>query len=54
MGEIAESMISGESCEGCGEFLDCEICEGTGIPAYCSAECARNRGASKEQICKHQ
>jgi hypothetical protein len=54
MGEIAESMLSGEMCEGCGEYLDCEECEEIGVPAYCSLECAKNRGRGKDAVCNHQ
>lgn len=32
MGEIAEMMLSGEMCQGCGEFLDEEL----GYPGYCA------------------
>lgn len=53
MGEIADDMISGRSCECCGEFLDCEECESMGIPMYCSESCAKDRGASIDQVCKH-
>lgn len=53
MGEIAESMLTGELCEGCGVALDCEDCMDVGIPAYCSRGCAKDRGASKEQVCNH-
>lgn len=42
MGEIAEMMLDGTLCEGCGDFIG----EGTGIPGYCSEECARDRGAT--------
>lgn len=41
MGEIADMMIGGDLCEGCGMALDGE---GYGIPRYCSNECARDRG----------
>lgn len=35
MGEIAEMMLDGTMCQGCGEFLhDGE--DGDGIPAYCA------------------
>lgn len=54
MGEIAEDMISGVCCEMCGEFLQCEECEDMGIPMYCSASCAKGRGASKYQVCNHK
>lgn len=47
MGEIADSMISGESCEMCGVFLEGEA---EGFPRYCSKECADDRGADASQI----
>lgn len=47
MGEIAESMISGESCEMCGVPLDSGD---MGIPMYCSKECARDRGVPEKDI----
>ncbi len=46
MGEIAESMISGEMCENCGEWIG----EDVGYPLYCSPECAKNRGADIDQV----
>ena len=52
MGEIADSMLSGEMCEGCGVYL-CEECADMGIPMYCSIGCAKDRGASKDQVCSH-
>ncbi len=39
-GEIAEMMLEGILCEGCGEYIG----EGEGFPGYCSEECARGRG----------
>lgn len=42
MGEIAEAMINGDFCEGCGMVLSGE---GMGFPRYCSKECADDRGA---------
>lgn len=53
MGEIAEAMLGGECCEMCGEYLDCDECAEMGIPAYCSIGCAKDRGASGDQVCKH-
>lgn len=53
MGDIADMMLTGIICEGCGEYLECNECEEIGIPAYCSKECAKDRGASKSQICNH-
>lgn len=41
MGEIADMMIGGDLCEGCGSALSGE---GYGIPRYCSNECASDRG----------
>lgn len=58
MGEIAESMISGEVCEMCGVPL-CEDCADMGIPMYCSEECAKDRGinmkdfGAEARICNH-
>lgn len=40
MGEIADMMLDGTLCEGCGAFIG----EGDGFPQYCSAECADMRG----------
>ncbi|MDE2096824.1 MAG: hypothetical protein KGL39_06215 [Patescibacteria group bacterium] len=47
MGEIAEMMLDGTLCEGCGEYID----DGgaSGFPRYCSPQCARNAGATPEQ-----
>lgn len=43
MGEIADMMISGDMCEGCGEWLG----KGDkGFPQYCSPACAKDRGAT--------
>ena len=53
MGEIAEMMLGGVMCEGCGEYLGCRACEMMDIPAYCSAYCAKNRGGLKSQVCNH-
>lgn len=57
MGEIADAMLNGELCEGCGGSLgttdECD-CSERGIPMYCSVSCAKSRGASKEQVCKHE
>lgn len=41
MGEIAEMMLDGTLCEGCGEFIGDE---GEGFPRYCSPQCAAMRG----------
>ena len=53
MGEIAEMMLGGVLCEGCGCALDCDECEETGVPAYCSLSCAKDRGRGKEAVCDH-
>ena len=42
MGEMAEMMLDGTLCEGCGSYIDDE--EGEGFPRYCSPECARGAG----------
>lgn len=47
MGDIADAMINGEMCEMCGVPLEGEA---YGIPRYCSAECADDRGADHSQI----
>jgi len=47
MGEIAESMLNGELCEGCGAYLEQK---GGGYPEYCSLECAAGRGADESQV----
>jgi Zn finger protein HypA/HybF involved in hydrogenase expression len=44
MGEIAEMMLDGTLCEGCGVFLNAEP---TGYPCYCSS-CASERKASRK------
>lgn len=43
VGEIAEMMLDGTLCEGCGSFIDDS--GGMGIPRYCSPQCASDRGA---------
>lgn len=43
MGEIAEMMLDGTLCEGCGEYIGEG---GWGIPRYCSPGCAADRGAN--------
>lgn len=53
MGEIADSMLGGEMCEGCGVWLMCDACAALGIPAYCSNGCADDRGAPHAQVCRH-
>lgn len=41
MGEIAEAMLEGDLCEGCGVYIDDDA---RGFPRYCSRECAEGRG----------
>lgn len=53
MGEIADSMLSGEVCEMCMEPL-CDDCADMGIPMYCSIQCAKDRGVKdKSRVCTH-
>lgn len=49
MGEIADAMINGETCEMCGVYLDYGE-EPMGIPMYCSEQCARDRGVPEKDI----
>jgi hypothetical protein len=42
MGEIADMMLDGTLCEGCGGYIEGDGC---GFPRYCSAQCANDRGA---------
>ena len=41
MGEYTEMMLNETCCEGCGEYIG----GGDGFPAYCSPQCAADRGA---------
>ncbi len=41
MGDIADMMLDGTLCEGCGEYIG----DATGFPGYCSPKCAAGRGA---------
>ena len=41
MGEIADMMLDGTLCEGCGVYIDGEA---QGFPRYCSKECAAASG----------
>lgn len=51
-GEIAEMMLDGTLCEGCGGFMSDA---GEGSPRYCSEQCARDRGApSCEPVARPQ
>lgn len=43
MGEIADMMLDGTLCEGCGGTIDDPI--DADIPDYCSMECAKDRNA---------
>lgn len=40
MGEIADMMLDGTLCEGCGVFI---ATEPPGYPCYCSAQCKADR-----------
>jgi endogenous inhibitor of DNA gyrase (YacG/DUF329 family) len=51
MGEIADAMLDGTLCEGCGTYMDGES---PGIPRYCSAQCAKDRGADFSEIDRYQ
>lgn len=46
MGEIAEMMLDGTLCEGCGEYIDDDA---PGYPRYCSDACAKGRSAEPEK-----
>ena len=43
MGEIADAMLDGTLCEGCGSYIDGD--SASGFPRYCSPQCAADRGA---------
>lgn len=45
MGEMAEMMLDGTLCGGCGAYIDDD--DGDGIPRYCSTQCARDCGAGQ-------
>lgn len=45
MGEIADMMLDGTLCEGCGEFIEGDA---SGFPRYCSPQCAKDRGVVPE------
>lgn len=45
MGDVADMMLEGDLCAGCGEFIDED--GGDGIPRYCSPECARQCGVDE-------
>lgn len=44
MGDIAEMMLDGTLCECCGTCIG----DDEGFPGYCSAQCAKDRGAHDE------
>lgn len=50
MGDIADMMLDGTLCEGCGEYIG----EGDGFPQYCSSQCAGDRGADEAQVKHHR
>jgi endogenous inhibitor of DNA gyrase (YacG/DUF329 family) len=43
VGEIADMMLDGELCAGCGAYIDDD--GGEGFPRHCSPQCARDSGA---------
>ena len=46
MGEIAEAMLDGTLCAGCGvALIDGPDDEPQGFPGYCSRQCAKGHGA---------
>lgn len=47
MGEMADYMLNGDDCEGCGMYLGGG---GSGFPRYCSKQCADDRGAGMAQV----
>jgi hypothetical protein len=47
MGEIADSIINGDTCP-CGEFLGGG--EGPGFPQYCSSLCERDFGGGRVRV----
>lgn len=47
MGEVADMMLEGILCAGCGAFLDITS-KPPGYPVYCSDECARNCGVARD------
>ena len=49
MGDIAEMMLEGTLCEGCGVTLDGDA---PGYPRYCSRSCQRDRQPSKPNSTK--
>jgi len=46
MGEYADSIIDGEVCQMCGAYVE----HGEGHLTYCSVQCARDHGASQNEI----
>ena len=46
MGEYADAIIHGESCQMCGVPIE----HGDGYPTYCSVRCAKDHGATKRTI----
>ena len=47
MGEIAEMMLDGTLCAGCGDKL---YGEASGFPRYCSKTCARSSPVERCQV----
>ena len=40
MGDIADAMLNGDLCVGCGSFMDLTHAEG--VPRYCSPQCRKD------------
>ena len=47
MGEVAEMMLTGVLCEGCGGYLEGKA---EGYPRYCCTQCAKDRDADLSQV----
>lgn len=47
MGEIADMMLDGTLCAGCGEAMEAED---LGFSQYCSTQCAKDHGADPSQV----
>lgn len=43
MGEIADMMLDGTLCQGCGVYIESD--NDAGVPRYCSRQCAVDSGA---------
>ncbi len=43
MGEYADAILDGESCQMCGA----DVPHANGFPTYCTVRCAKDHGATK-------